>query len=444
MLTQFLAILMAFLSLNLIQPRSAQANGSADAIADVVAKVGPAVVRIVTVKPAKPATDKPGMDVASASGEKNTMAIGSGFLIDPSGFVTTNKHVIEDAVAVYVATADGVRHRASIIGITSKADMALLKIDTDRPLPVVRFGDSDKMRVGDTVIAIGSPFGFDETVTAGIVSAINRDIMESPFDDYIQTDAPINHGNSGGPLFNLLGEVIGMNSVLYAPRTSAGSVGLGFAIPSNELHFVMRRLMKDGQIRAGMLPIRTQQLTWRIARAIGAPGLHGALVDSLDTGGDDMMNGQIRSGDVILAFDGQPISDPRDLARKVAQAPIGGDAFLDIFRDGARQVVHVAIQGWPEGRPPVLRETSPSSFGLQLAPASKDGVLVSAVDPTGSAADSGIQKGDVILQVQQQPVSDPDQALRVLQATRTNKRAFTALLVERHKQRTWIAIAVPE
>ena len=172
-------------------------------------------------------------------------ALGSGFVIDPAGFIATNKHVIDRATSIFVMTAEGVRYQAKVVGMPDKADMALLHVDAGQPLPAVPFGDSDKMRVGDTVIAIGSPFGFDNSVTAGIVSAVNRDIMESPFDDYFQTDAAINHGNSGGPLFNLAGEVIGMNSVIFAPGT--GSVGLGFAVPSNDLHFVFDRLMKTGQ-----------------------------------------------------------------------------------------------------------------------------------------------------------------------------------------------------
>ena len=194
--------------------------------------------------------------------------------------------MIENAVAVFVATPDGIRYVARIIGMAGKADMALLKIDAAKDLPALPFGDSNVVRVGDAVIAIGSPFGFDDSVTAGIVSAVDRDITESPFDDYIQTDAPINHGSSGGPLLNLAGEVIGMNSVLFAPGDYSGSAGVNFAIPSNDLRFVMDRLMVDGKVRAGMLPIRTQQVTWMIQQALGTPGLQGALVAGLEPGGD--------------------------------------------------------------------------------------------------------------------------------------------------------------
>ena len=298
------------------------------------------------------------------------VAEGSGYIIDPSGFIATNKHVIENSISVSVITDEGIRYKARIAGLTAKSDTALLKIDAGKPLPSVQFGDSDRMRVGDTVIAIGSPFGFDDSVTSGIVSAVNRDIMESPFDDYIQTDAPINHGNSGGPLFNLSGEVIGMNSVLFGPGDFSGSIGLGFAIPSNDLRFIYQRLMVDGKVRAGMLPISTQQVKWMLQQATGAPDLSGALVTSVHINGDKMMNGQVKPGDIILSFNGQTVLDPRDLARQAARMPPGSDVALEIFRDGKRFAVHVPVQAWPDGTPPVLHDAPPGNLGLDLAAAS--------------------------------------------------------------------------
>jgi serine protease Do len=444
-LLPLIAGMLLSLPIAVCQPGAARAETPSDSIAAVVAKVKPAVVTVISVQRPTKKPGKPGVaDAAANTSEKPMIANGSGFLIDPSGFVATNKHVIDDAVSLFVVTADGIRYKARIVGLTSKADIALLKIDAPRPLPAVAFGDSDKMRVGDTVIAIGSPFGFDESVTAGIVSAVNRDISESPFDEYIQTDAPINHGNSGGPLFNLSGEVIGMNSVLFAPGTYSGSIGLGFAIPSDELNFVYKRLIATGQIRAGMLPIRTQPVTWMLARAISAPGLSGALVAAVQAGGDKMMRGQIKAGDIVLAFNGQAITDPRDLARKAAQAPIGSDAALEIFRDGQRSVVHVPIQAWPEGKQPQISDAGPQSLGLELAAGPRGGVLVASVDPTGSAASSGVQKGDIIVQIQARPVSDPGQALRMLKALSPDKHGYAAVLVERAGQRTWIPLAVPD
>jgi serine protease Do len=418
-------------------------------ISEVVAKVSASVVRVITVRPPKPEDAKPDSQVAGTSPASSTdvtsTAIGSGFIIDPAGYIATNKHVVEDGASVFVMTADGVRYQASVVGMPGKADMALLRIYAGHELPAVPFGDSDKLRVGDTVIAIGSPFGFDNSVTAGIVSAVNRDIMESPFDDYIQTDAAINHGNSGGPLFNLKGEVVGMNSVIFSPST--GSSGLGFALPSNEMEFVFGRLMKSGEIHAGMLPIHTQQVTWMLKQALDAPSLQGALVSSVHDDRDKMLEGKVKPGDVILAFNGQPVLDPRDLARKAAESPIGTDVALEICRGTIRQTVHVTVQEWPEAKPIVLRDDGQRKLGLGLVAADgeagKQRVTVASVDPVGTAADSGIQKGDVIVEIQQTPVSDPDQALRLFSAQGTERHHFAAVLVERDKKLSWMPLAIP-
>jgi serine protease Do len=424
-------------------PEPAWADPPQSAIATVVAKVKPAVVKIISVRPAAMPPPAAGATVASAS-EKPMVATGSGYIIDPSGFIATNKHVIENSLSVFVITDEGIRYKARIAGLTAQADTALLKIEAGKPLPAVRFGDSDRMRVGDTVIAIGSPFGFDDSVTSGIVSAINRDIMESPFDDYIQTDAPINHGNSGGPLFNLAGEVIGMNSVLFGPGDFSGSIGLGFAIPSNDLSFIYQRLMVDGQVRAGMLPIGTQQVKWMLQQATGAPDLSGALVTSVHGNGDKMMNGQVKPGDIILSFNGQTVLDPRDLARQAARMPAGSDVALEIFRDGKRFAVHVPVQAWPDGMPPVLHDAPPGNLGLELAAAPNGGVVVAAVDPKGSAADSDIRKGDIIVQIQAQPVTGPDQVLQTLRSLSAGKRPYAAVLLEHDGQRSWVPVALPE
>jgi len=430
-----------------VMPRVAGAAVESDQIASVVTKVSPAVVRIITVRLAKPEDEKSGPKVASASAsDETTTATGSGFIIDPVGFIATNKHVVEDAASLFVMTSDGVRYKASIVGMPGKADMALIRIYAGHDLPFVPFGDSDKMRVGDPVIAIGSPFGFDNSVTAGIVSAVNRDIMESPFDDYLQTDAAINHGNSGGPLFNLSGEVIGMNSVIFAPGT--GSVGLGFAIPSKDLEFVFNRLMKTGEISAGMLPISTQQVSWMLKLALDAPDLQGALVSAVHDDSQMMLHGKIKPGDIVLSFNGEKVLDPRDLARRAAWAPIGSDAVLELCQNGVHATVHVTIHEWPSATPVVLRDDGQRKLGLQLTSAPGDKgepmVAVASVDPMGTAADSGIQKGDVIVEVQQTPVSDPDQALRLFRVQTTIRHHFAAVLVERDKKLSWIPVAVPE
>ncbi len=423
----------------------AGADGQRDRIAAVVARVKPAVVQIITVRPpADPDTpdDTEGAKTAVKAGP--VTAIGSGFIIDPKGFIATNKHVVENAVSVSVATADGVRHRARVVGVTYHADIALVQIDPWRGIPVVTFGDSDKAVVGEQVIAIGSPFGFEGSVTTGVVSAVNRDIMESPFDDYIQTDAAINHGNSGGPLFNLAGEVIGMNSILFAPGTVSGSIGLGFAIPSNDLNFVLGRLKAAGHVNAGMLPIRTQPVSWMLARAIGSESLHGALVAGIDDSGDRMLKGLIRPGDVIVSFNGFTVLDPRDLARKAAVALVGSDAELEILRGDQRITVNVTVQPYPEEDPPDTSMAVARELGLRLERVAGQGVTVADVDLSGTASDSGIQKGDVILQVQQEAVTDPSQALRLIQVQTALKRPFASVLVLRDGKPTWIPVAVPE
>jgi serine protease Do len=436
----------AVLQFILIVPRAARAD--VESVADMVARVSPAVVRVVTVRPPQPMDELPGASLASTPAkEGTTTAVGSGFIIDPTGYIATNRHVVDGAIALYVVTAEGVRYEAAISGMPPESDMALLRIYAGRKLPFVSFGDSDKTRVGDRVIAIGTPFGlFDTSVSSGIVSGVNRDIMESPFDDYIQTDAAINHGNSGGPLFNLEGEVIGMNSVLYAP--GPGSAGVGFAIPSNSLKFVFGRIMKTGEVRAGMLPIHTQQVTWMLEQALDTGDLQGALVKSVQDDAGTMLQGKIQPGDVIRTFNGHQVQDPRDLARMAAMAPIGSDAALEICRGSEREIVHVTIQAWPEVKHIVLDDDRNRSLGLQLAAAEgandRRTVKVVSVDPNGTAAGSGIHKDDIIVEVQQTQVSDPDQALRILWARSSLKLHFAAVLVQRDGKRTWMALAVPD
>jgi serine protease Do len=302
------------------------------------------------------------------------------------------------------------------------------------------------MRVGDRVFAIGSPFGFDNTVTAGIISGVNRNIMESPFDDYLQTDAAINHGNSGGPLFNMDGEVIGMNSVIFSPV--AAFAGLAFAVPSSSLRFIFDRLMKTGEIRAGMLPIHTQEVTWMLQQALAVPDPHGALVTSVHDDAGKMLQGKILAGDVIRMFNGETVLDSRDLARMAAKTPIGSGVPLEICRRGVKEIVNVTIHAWPETKPGILNNDGPKTLGLELVSARGDKgqpiVTVASIDPSGTAADSGIQKGDIIVEAQQTPVFEADQALGILDAQSSRKQRFAAVLVERDKKLSWVSLAVPE
>jgi serine protease Do len=438
MMTRISMVALLVASLGVAPPIVARCDAGEPAlqVADIVAKVQASVVRIVVVHLPEAAS---GNDKDAAAEVLPAVHVGSGFVIDPSGLIATNRHVVEQAESIFVYTQDGARSRAELVGMTVKADIALIRIHAGRTLPAVSFADSDKVRVGDAAVAIGSPYGLNNTVTAGVVSAVDRDIFDSPFDDYIQTDAAINHGNSGGPLFNLAGQVIGMNTALYGP--TSGSSGLGFAIPANDLHFVLDRLAENGKVRAGMLPIRAQQVTWMIAQAIGAPGLKGALVDAVD----HTLAGKVKPGDLIVALDGQPVIDPRDLARRLVRTPIGNSAMLEILRQGARQTVQVTVQGWPEATLPHAEAATERHLGLGFAPAPAGtaGVTVTSIDPTGTAADSGIERGDLVLRVQQVAASDPDQVTRVLNAVASAEHAYALALVKRGDALTWVPIAVP-
>jgi serine protease Do len=425
----FVTSLLAFL----LWQSKAYAGTGGESTAEMVARVMPAVVRVITVRPAHP--KKP----------DDAAGVGAGYIIDPSGNIGTNKHLIIGATSVFVITADGVRYRARIVGMTAKADIALLRIDPGKAaLPFVRFGDSDKVQVGDQVTTIGSPLGFDNTVTSGIVSAINRDIRESPFDDYLQTDAAINHGNSGGPLFNEAGEVVGMTSVIFSP--DRGSAGLGFAVPSNSLQFVFDRLIKTGKVDAGMLPLHTQPLNWGLKQAFHMPDMHGALVTSVDSS-DIRSLGKIQAGDVITTFNGQQVLDPRDLARQAAHSPIDSDAVLELRRGDQNETVHITIQALPEAKPVALIE-QPRAPGLTLTTEKQsDGesiVRVTAVDPTSTAAEGGIQKNDILVEIQQIPVSQSAEARQVLREVASGNQQFIAVLVRHDRTLSWIALEVPD
>ena len=421
------------------------AHEASDAVSAVVERVRPAVVSITAVRRGDPSEANPASENVNTAVQNTRISVGSGFIIDPVGYVATNKHVIKGAASVFVTTADGVRYRAKFAGMPYFSDVALLKIHASKPLASVTFGDSDKLQPGDSVIAIGNPYGFEATVTAGIVSAMNRNIMETQFDEYIQTDAAINHGNSGGPLFNLAGEVVGMNSVMIAPESS-GSAGLGFAIPSVDLKFAFDRIIVTGSVSAGMLPFTTQQITWPIVQALGLEDMSGALVIRVDDK-DNKMAGQIKPGDVIVSFDGEPVQDPRELARKIARATIGSTVTLEIRRGpNVRQTVQVPVQAIPNPPPEHLDGPPEPRLGLSLASTQRDvgsGVTVTSVDATGTAAESGIQRGDTIVQIQSKPVADPQEALQMLEMHSLSKHQLVMVLIERLNQQTWLAVRIP-
>ncbi|WP_448207101.1 DegQ family serine endoprotease [Azospirillum sp. sgz302134] len=381
------------------------------------------------------------------------VALGSGFIIAANGFVVTNNHVVGDADKVTVVFQDGTRHPAKVIGTDDKTDLALLKIDADHPLPYLSFGDSDNAKPGDWVVAVGNPFGLGGSVSAGIVSARGRDLHSGPYDDFLQLDAPINRGNSGGPTFNTRGEVIGINTAILSP--TGGSIGIGFAIPSNLAKSVVAQLQANGKVTRGWLGVAIQELTPDIATALGLPEPRGALVTDVTPGGPAAKAG-LQPGDLIERFDGQNVEQSRDLPRLVANSAIGHPAQLTIRRRGKDETLTVAIAQMPTEKTAAAAGSGEESGGAALGLALGDltppvaqqlhladnarGALVVAVEEDGVAAAAGIRPGDVIEQVNQEPVRDAASAARRLSAAlEHDKRAL--LLVDRGGQRRFVPVS---
>src|SRR5579859_6776801 len=391
-----------------------------------------------------------------------TNSLGSGFIIDPSGIVVTNNHVIAGADEINVILNDGTKIRADIVGIDKKTDLAVLKFKPPHPLTSVKFGDSDKLRLGDWVIAIGNPFSLGGTVTAGIVSAKNRDISSGPYDSYIQTDAAINRGNSGGPLFNLDGEVIGVNTLIISP--SGGSIGIGFAVPSKTVASVVSQLQQFGELRRGWLGVRIQQVTEEIAESLNVKPARGALVAGVDDKGPAKPAG-IEPGDVIVTFDGKDIKEPKDLSRVVADTAVGKEVDVILIRKGEEQTKRVTLgrledtdkpqpasaKSTPEPEKPVTQK----ALGLDLANLSKDlrarykikdsvkGVLITSVDGTSDAAEKRLAAGEVIVEVAQEAVSNAaDIKKRVEQLKKDGKKSVLLLVANADGELRFVALSV--
>jgi serine protease Do len=354
-------VLGVFFSVLLAIP--AAARGTPESFADLSAQLLPTVVNISTSQtlrsPQRGAV--PNVPPNSVLDEfykkflgpsqnlpRHVTSLGSGFIIDPSGLIVTNNHVIVNADHITVTLNDGTSLPARLIGRDEKTDLALLKINARRPLPAAHFGDSDRARIGDWVIAIGNPFGLGSTVTAGIVSARNRSIDAGPYDEFIQTDAPINQGNSGGPLFDMSGAVVGVNSAIYSP--TGGSVGIGFAIPSSMARDVIGQLRATGTVRRGYVGVNIQPVTQDLAQGMGLPGAMGALVSNVTPNGPAARAG-IHTGDVILNFDGKKIPDARTLSRVAASTQIGKTVNVDILRNHHRMTVRLTVQRLNEAVP---------------------------------------------------------------------------------------------
>ncbi len=417
------------------------AEGLMDAVVNIstsqnVGRSGPGAVPLPRLPEGSPFQEFFDDFFREREGERGTgptrrmQSLGSGFVLDAEeGLVITNNHVIADADEIEVNFSDGANIPATLIGTDPKTDIALLKIDPgSRKLTEISFGNSDRMRIGDWVMAIGNPFGLGGSVTIGIISARNRDINAGPYDDFIQTDAAINRGNSGGPLFNMHGEVIGINTAIISP--SGGSIGIGFSIPSNLAAGVIEQLREFGETRRGWLGVRVQPVTPEIAESLGMDRATGALVAGVIEGGP-VDDGSIQPGDVIIRFDGKEIGEMRDLPRVVAESPVGKEVAVDIIRRGEEQTVRVTLgrledgeklaagengsQGGSDGAASAAIVALGMTLGELTAEAREEfgiadevaGVLIREVDADSVAAAKGVVAGDVIVEIAQETVATP-------------------------------------
>jgi serine protease Do len=389
-------------------------------------------------------------------GSQKVQSLGSGFVVDAEqGFVVTNNHVIADADDIEVNFSDGVTLKAELVGTDTKTDIAVLKVDPKgHKLTAVKFGDSNKMRIGDWVMAIGNPFGLGGTVTVGIISARNRDINSGPYDDFIQTDAAINRGNSGGPLFNMNGEVIGINTAIISP--SGGSIGIGFSIPSQLAAGVVDQLREFGETRRGWLGVRIQPVTDDIAESLGMKDAKGALIAGIIKGGP-VDNGSIQPGDVVTKFDGKEIRDMRDLPRIVAESPVGKSVDVVIVRKGEEQTVKVTLGRLEDGEKLAdaendggdqdgageedkavatasvlgmtigeMNDETRSKFGIA---ADVNGVVITEVAKDSAAAERGVQPGEVITEIAQESVATPKDVMDRIAALKEQGRKNALLML---------------
>ena len=392
-------------------------------------------------------------------------SLGSGFIIDPAGYVVTNNHVIADADEITVILHDNTNLKASVVGRDTKTDIAVLKVKSDKPLVAVPWGDSDVSRVGDWVLAIGNPFGLGGTVTAGILSARQRDISSGPYDDFLQTDASINKGNSGGPMFNMDGQVIGINTAIYSP--SGGSIGIGFAIPSALAKEIVHELITepDHTVHRGWLGVRIQAVTDEIADSLGLDKARGALVASVNDNGPAQAAG-IQAGDVILTFDGKPVDDMRHLPRLVAETPVDKIVPVTIWRKRAETALKVKVGRLTETETASATETPKAepkadtdtvkALGMTLSdvtPALKEkfslsadarGVVVVEVAKDSPGAEKGLRPGDVIMEAAQEEVKNASQIAGKVADARKSGRKSILLLIERQGDLRFVALRIDQ
>jgi len=374
------------------------------------------------------------------------LTLGSGFFISGDGYLVTNNHVVASGSAIEITTDDGKVYQAKLVGTDPQTDLALAKISTQNELPYVRLATAEP-RIGDWVLPIGNPFGLGGTVTAGIVSARGRDVGEEPYNDFIQIDAPVNKGNSGGPTFNVRGEVVGVNAAIYSP--SGGSVGVAFDIPSETVKLVVQQLKDKGHVTRGWIGVQMQSITPTLADVLGIKKAQGALVAQIESN-SPAVKGGLGIGDVIFSVDDREVKDPRDLARTIAGIAPGTSVKLGIFRDGEQKVIAVTLAELPREVEAKLEKAEPgerSALGLTLAPArsvpgaGEKGVVVTDISPDGDAADSGLQAGDIILSIGGHDVNTPAEVGKMVNDARTHSKH--AILVRIMRGETTSFFAVP-
>ena len=458
----------------ILLPASAWSRGAPDSFADLVERLSPAVVNISTTQnvtrrrgdvptpqfpPGSPFEeffkDFFERQQSEQAPKRRVTSLGSGFIIDAAGIIITNNHVIAEADEVTVILSDDTKLEAEILGRDERTDLAVLKVDAGRTLPSVSWGDSEAARVGDWVLAIGNPFGLGGSVTAGIISARGRNINAGPYDDFIQTDAPINRGNSGGPLFDMEGRVIGINSAIFSP--SGGSIGIGFSIPSSLARPVVEQLTVYGRVRRGWLGVRIQTVTEDIAEGLGLDEARGALVASI-IDKDDPAHGRIEPGDIILAFDRKPITDVRSLSRAVADTPVGKTVDVELWRRGELQTITVTISELTESKElAALQSSQPETgevLGMSLAAITDElreeydiaedveGVVVTAVDADSNAAEQRIQPGDVVTEVSQDEVRTPRELIEKVREVEESNRKSVVLTLTHGGELRFVAVRI--
>jgi serine protease Do len=393
---------------------------------------------------------------------RRVKAYASGFIIDPSGLVVTNKHVVDGAIAMHVIFANGDRAPARLLAAAAMLDVAVLKIETDHPLPALKWADSDKLQVGDPVLTIGNPLGLGMSASAGIVSALNRNLQDTPFDSYIQTDAAINYGNSGGPLIDHNGDAVGMDTSLYNPEASGGSIGIGFAIPSNIASFVVQFLLDPNHPKPGWIGVTVQDNSDKLAEALGMRRATGAVISAVDRAGPAAQAG-LRPADVLETIDGAQQADSRAFMRSIVKMQVGAQVHLKGWRGGKPLDATVSIEAWPNYMPAqgameaqaaqMMIEQAPDP-GFRLASITEEarkqygldqelaGALVSAVEPDCEARDLGFVPGDVITNVQGQPVANPDDVRHAIQSAHEERRGYLAMLVQSKKAVRWVSLSI--